>query len=766
MALQGTTAVAGCPKDYVDGNYGQGAAYVFVQAGTTWSQQARLVAADGSAYQTLGSSVALDGDTLLVGMAPTPGMQLAAYVFVRTGTTWTQQAKLVASDGVIFDGFGSAVALSGSIAVIGAPNKTVGFNAAQGKAYVFVRTGTTWTEQLKLTAPDATAGDRFGSSLSLLGTTAMIGAPSKTIAANANQGAVYVFEQSGVTWPQKVRLTTADGASGDKFGTAAALRGDVALIAAASKSVGGRAGAGAAYVFLRSGPDWIQEQQIVANNTDPAGGFGTSVALAGSTAVIGQLGRTITENAGQGVAYVYNLTGLAGASCLGYAFCATPYTWADGVCCKKPCDGACDVCGAGGVCATLTQGATPTTPCPGNLLCNGTSGLCPASCTADLECGGNSFCTSAGTCQPVRANGAPCNLTGDCKVPGKCNICGSGKCADGVCCNSDCTGACDRCDLAITIGACTVVPKSPATACGTGYLCDGTLASCPGSCSGDSACQTGYFCSALTSKCTAQLTNGTVCDRTVQCQTGYCVDSVCCNSACEGTCQACSITYTGVASGQCVNTTAGVDPHNQCDQDSPTSCGQTGLCSNNGACASYGTSTACGNPSCIGNESRPRTCSSVGHCEPSANGTSCGAYLCQTSSGSCLAGCTNDTDCSTGYWCNAAQGKCLAKQASGACTSDTQCKAGHCVDEFCCDTACPGTCQACSSAKKGGGGDGICGDIVAGRDPDGECVDQGGASCGTNGTCGGHGACGYYAAAIACGATTPASQTRRTASPA
>src|SRR5439155_367696 len=141
----------------------------------------------------------------------------AAYVFVRSGTTWSQQAKLGASDRAAGDAFGNSVALFGSTAVVGAPTK----HSASGAAYVFVPSGTTWSQQAKLTAYNGAPGDEFGYSVAISGSTAVVGATGK----NSATGAAYVFVASGSTWSQQAKLTASNGASGDEFGVSVAISG-------------------------------------------------------------------------------------------------------------------------------------------------------------------------------------------------------------------------------------------------------------------------------------------------------------------------------------------------------------------------------------------------------------------------------------------------------------------------------------------------------------------------------------------------------------
>ena len=187
-------------------------------------QQARLTANDGEGSDQLGRSVAVSGDTVLVGV---PGdnegalvNQGAAYVFRRTGTTWAQEAKLLANDGQNGDAFGQSVALDGDVAVIGAAfdDKPTGNNA--GSVYVYRRTGTTWAFEQRLVPNDAQANDHFGNAVSVVGDTILIGASLKDIGANTDQGAAYVFKRAGGVWSQQTRLTAGNGAAADEFGDA------------------------------------------------------------------------------------------------------------------------------------------------------------------------------------------------------------------------------------------------------------------------------------------------------------------------------------------------------------------------------------------------------------------------------------------------------------------------------------------------------------------------------------------------------------------
>ncbi|MBR9814373.1 hypothetical protein GYB61_11025, partial [bacterium] len=308
VALSGDTALVGASRND-DAGSDSGSAYVFTRSGSVWSEQQKLTANDGAAGDRFGTSVALSADSALIG-APfdddAGANSGSAYVFTRSGSVWSPQQKLTANDGAQFDLFGSSVALSGETALIGAPfNDDAGSNS--GSAYVFTRSGAVWSQQQKLTASDGAADDRFGSPVALSGDTALIGAPFDDDAGN-NSGSAYVFTRSGAVWSQQTNLTANDGAAGDRFGTSVALSADTALIGASLDDEPG-SGSGSVYVFTRSGTVWSQQQKLTANDGAASDQFGTSVALLGDTALIGA---PFDDDSGpsSGSAYVFTRSGV------------------------------------------------------------------------------------------------------------------------------------------------------------------------------------------------------------------------------------------------------------------------------------------------------------------------------------------------------------------------------------------------------------------------------------------------------------------------
>ncbi|QJE94659.1 FG-GAP repeat protein [Luteolibacter luteus] len=340
-----------------------GAVYVFTRSGTTWTQQAYLKGANTGADDNFGASVGIVNDTVVVGASEedsnatgvngnatdesAPGSG-AVYVFTRSGTTWTQQAYLKASNPGPGDKFGNAVAMSGETLVIGAVGEgsnATGVNGNQadnnaggsGAAYVFTRNGTTWSQQAYLKASNTQFGDAFGYAVTISGDLVVVGAPyedssSRTINSGQNNndveaaGAAYVFTRSGTTWSQEAYLKALNtggwdpsNVTYDQFGCAVALSGDTLVVGAfydaspdSNPDGTGDPGAGAVHSFTRRGTNWFQYGYLKAthryryNYTN----FGRAVAISGGTALIGAPQHHITQAPfpTAGVAYIFDVT--------------------------------------------------------------------------------------------------------------------------------------------------------------------------------------------------------------------------------------------------------------------------------------------------------------------------------------------------------------------------------------------------------------------------------------------------------------------------
>jgi hypothetical protein len=400
--------------------------------------------------------------------------------------------------------------------------------------------------------------------------------------------------------------------------------------------------------------------------------------------------------------------------------------------------------------------------------------------------------------------------------------CQTGFCVDGVCCTSACGENCKACNLPSSLGECAFIPAgvkpadplvcaatTPAT-CGQDGTCDGR-GGCrlyvkgteckPGTCDGDAVTGTltcdgngecskaisqtcpPYSCLPATNRCATTCTtdvecaagqqclaercgksaNGAVCQTSDDCSSGFCVDGVCCNIACSGTCVSCN--QTGSV-GHCTYVAVGL-PDPKCQATDRTTCGNTGLCDGLGTCALYPENTVCGPSSCSGVvENTPRTCDGQGTCRTSQL-VDCAPFLC--GNGACETSCDpNLTDsCEAGLQCvsqiknGVTTGICGKRKNGQPCPDGSECESGQCEDGVCCESSCSGACRSCNLP----GSPGRCLNVASGgTDPRGLCVDLGAASCSTNGVCDGQGSCKTYPAGTECdgqrcvaGAYTPPS---------
>jgi len=295
LGIGGTQASEAAPSS--------GAVYVYRRAGASWAQEAYVKASTASGR--FGRALAMSGDTLLVGAPAESSHAGAAYVFVRAGGGWSQQARLVASNGELGDGFGSAVAIDGDTIVVGASgersasrgvNGDPSDNGAEsaGAAYVFARTGTSWTQQAYLKASDAARGQMFGTSVAVSGDLVLASAPWAADYA----GEVHGFVRGQGGWSILPPLLAPNARSSAHFGIRVAASGDRVLVAAtgeAGSSAGidgdmrsvSAPGAGAVYVMRRAGQRFVHQAYVKAITPGAGDDFGAGLAVAGDTVVIG-----------------------------------------------------------------------------------------------------------------------------------------------------------------------------------------------------------------------------------------------------------------------------------------------------------------------------------------------------------------------------------------------------------------------------------------------------------------------------------------------
>ena len=371
----------------------------------------------------------------------------------------------------------------------------------------------------------------------------------------------------------------------------------------------------------------------------------------------------------------------------------------------------------------------------------------------------------AGSSQPVDAHPADGGNvdagtdTGPTKsaIGHKCSTntdCGSGFCAQGVCCMTACTQSCYACTNALTgsspDGTCAVVSSGlgdpagtcvagTATSCGNTGHCDGkgacekfgsstvcqpatcgtsgftsagtcngkgtctpgtnidckgftcsATSGCATACSADTDCPGGY-CTA-TKTCAATVPDGTACSKSTQCTHGNCVAGICCATACTGTCMTC-------ATGLCKPVAAGGSSAGACATGT-TTCGHDGTCDGNGGCRFATSTVSCGTASCSSGQLTPAgTCNGAGACSTPAASGCAGGVICASASACKSSTCTANGDCVSGL-CSG--GTCASKRPNGqACTAPEQCTSNFCVDGVCCNNVCNGTCQSCAETTSG-----------------------------------------------------------------
>ena len=287
VAISGNLAISGAQQDD-DVAPNAGAAYIFERSGSLWLQRAKLIADDAKAGDLFGNTVAIYGETVVIGA---PGVDDAgpeagaAYVFTYLGEEWVQRAKLIGDDTRMFDHFGTAAAVHENTAIIGAHGKDENSVEDSGAAYIFVRNGVSWTQQAKLAHQNAVPGDQFGRAVAIYGDNALIGAHLSD-ATGPDSGAAYIFKRNGGTWSQDFEIIPNDSGLGDAFGYAVDLTDSVAIVGA-PKEDRSEPDMGAAYVFVETRTAWVQQSKLTATEAEAGDEFGSAVSIHKDTAVVG-----------------------------------------------------------------------------------------------------------------------------------------------------------------------------------------------------------------------------------------------------------------------------------------------------------------------------------------------------------------------------------------------------------------------------------------------------------------------------------------------
>ncbi|HEX8474328.1 MAG TPA: hypothetical protein VF666_09875, partial [Pyrinomonadaceae bacterium] len=308
VSVDGETAIVGAYLDNNSGGSDAGSAYVFVRSNGVWSQQQQLRASDAASGDIFGTSVCVSGDTIIVGADGNDNSggidSGAAYVFTRSNGVWTQQQRLQAPDAAPGDGFGSASSVSGETLIVGAGGDDNSGGTDAGSAYIFTRSNGVWTEQQRLQS-SASSGDRFGNVVSVSGETAIVGAYLDDNSGGTDAGSVYVFVRSGATWTEQQRLQASGASSGDIFGASVSLSGDTLIAGSYLDTHTGGQAAGSAYIFTRSNGVWTEQQRLQASDASSGDLFGNAVSVSGDIAVVGADEDDHSGGQGAGSAYVF-----------------------------------------------------------------------------------------------------------------------------------------------------------------------------------------------------------------------------------------------------------------------------------------------------------------------------------------------------------------------------------------------------------------------------------------------------------------------------
>jgi MYXO-CTERM domain-containing protein len=433
-----------------------------------------------------------------------------------------------------------------------------------------------------------------------------------------------------------------------------------------------------------------------------------------------------------------------------------------------------------------------TAECQAGLTCmqdayDGVSVCCDTACSgACMSCRAVNKASGVGdgVCGPRKTgqqmygnNGCPYEQQNTCGNDNyECD--GVGNChkwsATTVCANSNCASTESQTDTRYCDGAGKCGSEN-VTSCSAGYKCQGdaSYGYCGTVCYNDvDYCTSTSYCQTWANPyntCQPKKNDGSTCSYNQECTKGFCVDGVCCENACSGTCMGCSNAVTGQSDGSCKAVKTGTDPRGVCTDDGVASCGQNGACNGSGACQKYASGSTCVTASCATATSRnvADTCNGTGTCTDNGVQNCLAGYACI--SGVCQTQCTDDANCATNYFCDIPTKTCVADKTSGqACPRDAACSGNsNCVDGVCCNSACTGTCRSCLKNQTGLAADGLCGDITDDTDPANECTIDVAypTSCKAPGTCNGTGACRVYAkngvvsAANTCSGSTLTSKT-------
>jgi hypothetical protein len=294
VAIEDVVAVVGARlHDFPVGNAGR--VFVYRQIDDAWLLEQELMAFDASGGAAFGTAVAISPDVVVVGAPGDDGAgddAGAVYIFRHDGVTWEPEVKITANDAGVGAAFGTSVSIFLDTVLIGAAGA-----GGTGRAYIYQYDGASWTEQAILNASDATIGDEFGNSVSISANSVIVGAPGHD-GSGAQAGAAYIFRDDGVSWSQEAQLLAPDASPYDRFGISVAMNGFTVTVGAPGDDLPTIPEIGAAYIFRSDGSSWTHEQKLVPQTPTFTGWFGWSVSLSQDVTVIGSPTASLAGNGG------------------------------------------------------------------------------------------------------------------------------------------------------------------------------------------------------------------------------------------------------------------------------------------------------------------------------------------------------------------------------------------------------------------------------------------------------------------------------------
>jgi FG-GAP repeat len=282
VSISSSYAIVGAPYDDVGPNTAQGSASIYQWNGTAWVLMNKISDATGAAADLFGYSVSISGNYAIVGAyGDDVGGNVdqgSVSIYQWNGTAWVLMDKITDATGAAGDYFGVSVSISGSYAIVGAFADDVGSNLNQGSVNIYQRFISNWTLDQKITDASGEAADNFGDRVSISGNYVIVGAYNDDVGSNLNQGSASIYQRIGSTWELMQKITDAANTAGDLFGSSVSISGNYAIVGAKSDDVGSNTAQGSANIYQRVGMGWQKLQYI----TDPGGNDGDTMGESAS----------------------------------------------------------------------------------------------------------------------------------------------------------------------------------------------------------------------------------------------------------------------------------------------------------------------------------------------------------------------------------------------------------------------------------------------------------------------------------------------------